>query len=114
MAVFDAAALHILTADVEEKIDVRAKMGSSLIVGDRFDFTEVEVQRFFEQGFAVPGNAGFGDEGALRKAGIDVGDDLFRSCQRTSFVILIVRIENLHVFAQDDGLDRRRTASMPR
>ena len=78
-------------------------------MGNRFDFAKIEVQRFFEQGFAVAGNAGLGDEGALRKAGVDVGDNLFSSCQRTSFIILIVRIEDFHVFAQDDGFDGGRT-----
>ena len=62
VAVFDAAAFHILTADVEEKIDVRAKMGSGLIVGNRFDFAKIQVERFLEQGFPVAGNAGFGNE----------------------------------------------------
>ena len=47
VAVFDAAALHILSADVEKKIDVRAKRGCGLIVGNRFDFAKIEVQRFF-------------------------------------------------------------------
>ena len=66
-------------------------------MGNRFDFAKIQVERFLEQGFPVAGNAGFGNEGALWQAGIDVGDNLFGSCQRTAFIILIMGIEDFHV-----------------
>ena len=39
MAVLQLAALHILAANVEDEINIRAEMGRCLIVGDRFYFT---------------------------------------------------------------------------
>ena len=47
MAVLQAAAFHILSADIKDEIDIRAKMGSGLIMGYRFYFTKVDVQGFF-------------------------------------------------------------------
>ena len=108
MAVFDAAAFHVLAADIKEEVDVRAEVGRCLIVGNGFDFAQVEVQRFLEQGFAVAGDAGFGDEGLFRQAAVDFGDDVLGRCQRAAFIVLVVRIKDLHVFAEDDGLDGRR------
>lgn len=108
MTVFDAAAFHVLAADIEEEVDVRAEVGRCLIVGNGFDFAQVEVQRFFEQRFAVARDAGLGDEGRFRQAAVDFSDDFLGCRQGGAFVVLIVRIENLHVFAEDDGFNRRR------
>ena len=83
-------------------------MGCRLIMGDGFDFADIEVQRFFQQGFAVARNAGLGDKRAVGQAAVHFFDDLFGGHERAAFVILIVRIEDFQVFAQQDGLDRRR------
>lgn len=108
MTIFDAAAFHVLAADIEEEVDVRAEVGRCLIVGNSFDFAQVEVQRFFEQRFAVARNAGLGDEGLFRQAAVDFSDDFLGCRQGAAFVVLIVRIEDLHIFAEDDGFNRRR------
>ena len=77
-------------------------------MGDGFDFADIEVQRFFQKGFAVARNAGLGDEGAGRQAAVHFFYDLFGGHERAAFVILIVCIEDFQVFAQQDGLNRRR------
>ncbi len=41
MPVFYAAAFHVLAANIEDKIDIRAKMSGSLVMGNGFDFTYI-------------------------------------------------------------------------
>ena len=82
-------------------------MGSGLIMGYRFYFTKVDVQGFFQQKFAVPGDTRFGDEGTFRQEPVDFGNDFLGCFQRAAFIVLIMGIENFVVFTQEDGLDRR-------
>jgi hypothetical protein len=55
-AVFYLHALHILTADVEDKIDLGTEIFGTLIMGNGFNFADVNFQGFFDQTFTISGN----------------------------------------------------------
>lgn len=57
MTVFEAAALHVLSADIEDEIDVGAEMGGCFIMGYGFDFAQVDMEGFLQQEFAISCNA---------------------------------------------------------
>ena len=54
-AVLHKEALHILTAYVQKEFDAGNEKVGGAIMGDRFDFARINIQRRLKQRFAVTG-----------------------------------------------------------
>ena len=60
----DLEAFDVLTADIDDEIDVGAEMAGRLEMGDGLDETIIDAQRGLDEVFAIPGDRG-GDDLAL-------------------------------------------------
>ena len=107
MSVFQTAAFHILSADIENKIHLRAEVGRRLIMGNRFHLTQVDVEGFFQEKFAVSRDSGFGNKCVFRQDGINFFYNRLCRVQRAAFIVLIAGVKNFAVIAHNNSLDRR-------
>ena len=102
--ILDLEALHILSADVDDEIDIRHEVFGGGEVGHRLHQTVIAAEGILDQLLAV---AGGGHAGHL-KAGmllVDL-DELFPDQgQRVAEVRLIVGVQDLALFVHDHQLD---------
>ena len=53
--ILDADAFHILSADIENAVDLRVEKGSRIVVGNGLDFALVQAEGRFQKGFSISG-----------------------------------------------------------
>ncbi len=100
---------HVLSADVQNEIDVRLEVVRSLIVCDCFDFSEIGLQGAFDQMFTVSGRACLGNRDVFRQMPVHFRQDVNRLLKRITVIVAVPRVKNLLVFAHQDDLGRRRS-----
>ena len=102
--ILDLEALHILSADVDDEIDVRHEVFGGGEVGHRLHQTVIAAEGILDQLLAV---AGGGHAGHL-KAGmllVDLNELFPDQGQRVAEVRLIVGVQDLALFVHDHQLD---------
>ena len=95
--VLDADALHVLSADVQDAVDVRIKKFSGIVVGDRLDFPLVQHERGFDQRLTVTGRACACDLDSVRHVGINLLDRIDRRLERIALIAPVCGIEEFSV-----------------
>ena len=107
-AVFDLEALDVLSADVDDEVDVRVKVERCLEVRHRLHDAEVDLERRAHHLLAVARDARAADDDPVADEMIDLAQLVRDDVQRLSVVGLIMRIEDLAVGRDEHELGRRR------
>ena len=105
--VFNADALHILSADVEDTVDLGVKKGCGIVMGDRLHLSLIQKESGFQERLAVARGAAAGDPGTFGKEAVDLGDRVDGSPDRAAVVIAVKRIEQGPVLTDQSQLGRR-------
>ena len=105
--VVDAEAFDILSADVNDEIDVGTEFLRRGIMRDRFDNAAVDAEGFFDDILAVAGD-GRACKPDAGESFVDAGEIFADSRNGVSVIRLIHRIKNVAVCISDDSLDCRR------
>ena len=71
--VFDADALHILAADIEDTVYLGVEEGGGIIMGNGLDLTLIQKKGCLEQGLAVAGGTAADDSGVCGEQAVDLG-----------------------------------------
>ena len=101
--ILDLEALHILAADVDDKIDIRHKVFGGRKVGHRFHQTVITAERVFHQLLAI---AGCGHTGHLQARVLLVNFEqlLPDQGQRVAEVGLVIGVQDLALLVHDHQL----------
>ena len=110
-AVSDLHALHVLTADVDDEIHIRAEILRGLEVSHRLDLAEIDTQRGADDVLAVTGHAAVRDIGLRRHLLIELLNDIDSALNRIALVTGIVGIDHLSFFVDKNRL-RSRTSGI--
>ena len=105
--VLDLDALHILSADIQDTVDLRVEEGSGVVVGDGLDLSLIQHKGSLHQRFAVSGGTGPCDVRVLREQGIDLLDRRDHSLQRIAVVVGVEGIEQFTVLRHESCLGGR-------
>ena len=100
---------HVLSADVQNKIDVWLEVVCCLIVSNRFDFSEIGFQSAFDQMFTVSGRACFGNRDVFRKMLVHFRQNINRLLKRITVIVAVPSVKNFLVFAHQNDFGRCRT-----
>ena len=101
--ILDLDTFHILTADIEDTVDLRIKESGCIIVRYSFNLALVKHQSSFDQCFTVTGGAGVGDPGSVRHLGIDFLHGTDGGCQWIPVVVVIERIQQGTIFTDQSS-----------
>ena len=104
-AVLNAAAFHVLSADIQNGGHVGKEMLGAPVVGHGFHFSHVRLQGPFDELFAVACDTGTGNGDPFRQFAVQVGENLFRPCQRCALVAAVIFVQNAALFVQKHRLD---------
>ena len=104
--VLDFNALHILSSDVQDTVHVRLKECRRVVVGNRLYFTFVQHEGGFDKRLPVTGGAGVDDLDSFRKLAVNVFDCRDRRSQGISLIVMIERIKQSSVLADESGFCR--------
>ena len=107
--VFDPDTLHVLSADVQDTVDLRVEKGRRVVVGDGLDFALVQKERGLEKGFAVTGRAAADDPGVRGKQAAELCDRRNGSPDRAAVIIGIEGVEQGPVLPDEGKLRGRGT-----
>ena len=106
--VFNLEALDVLTADVDNKVDVGTEFERGGKVRDGFDYAVIELQARFYQLFAIARNRRGGYRNSLAHESVELlqffGDDV----ERLAAVFDVVAEKKLLIFGQEHDLGRGR------
>ena len=104
-AVLQAAAFHILTADIEDGGHVRAEMARRPVVGHGLHLAGIGGECFAEQIFPVAGDAGPADTGACGELAVQIGNDGLGAVEGIAPVVSVVFIEDAALCIEEHRLD---------
>ena len=104
-AVLDAAAFHILAADIQNGGDVGKEMPGTPVVGHGFYFAHIRLESPLDEFFAVAGHAGTGNDSPLGQFAVEVGKNLSGTGQGRAFVAAVIFVQNAAFLIQKHGLD---------
>ncbi len=90
--VLDADALHVLSADVENTVNVGIEEGRRVVVRDGLDFALIQKESRLKQSFPVTGGAAAHNMGVLGKELLDLLNGPDGSPDRASLVAAVERI----------------------
>ena len=107
-SIFDAAAFHILSADIQNGGYVGKEMLRPAIMSHGFHFTDIGLEGPFDQFFAITGDAGAGNGYAFRKLCVEVGEDFSRSGERRAFISCVVFVKNISIPIEEDRFNGGR------
>ena len=105
-AVSDLHALHILTADIDDEINIRAEVLRGLEVRHGLDLSEINAERGTDDIFAVTGNTAVRDICFRRHLLIELLNDIYRTLYRITLVTCVVGIDHLAFFVDQNCLSR--------
>ena len=103
-AVPDPDALHVLSADVENAVDVRIEVGGSVIVCNGFHLAAVQLKGSLHQGFSIAGGAAACDFHLFRHQPVEFCDAADGRMNGRTVVGGIKGPEKLAVFADERKL----------
>ena len=101
--ILDFDTFHILTADIEDTVYLRIKESGCIIVRYGLNLALIQHQSGFDQCFTVTGGTGVSDPGSIRHLRIDFLYGTDRGCQRISVVVVIERIQQGTILADQSG-----------
>ena len=107
--VLDAHALHVLSADVEDKINTGQEFLRRLVMRHRLDNPVVRVKAGLDQPFSVSGYGCIGDIARSRQLLVELRQQLLGRLQRVSLVVAVKREHELFVLVDQRGFGRGRT-----
>ena len=90
--VFDLDTFPILTADIQNAVDIRREEGCCVIMCHSFHFAFIQQKSRFHQCFTIACGAGMLDHSPFRKLGINILDRGDRCLQRVTVVRAVERI----------------------
>ena len=90
--VFDLDTFHILTADIQNTVNVRREESCGVIMCYGFDFAFIQQKSCFHQGFAISCGAGMLDHSTFRKLRINIFDRGDCCLQRITVVGAVERV----------------------
>ena len=99
--VLDFHALHVLTADIQNKRNARQELFRAFVVRHGLDFTGIDFICRPNQAFSVAGNHRPADICFFRERPVHFQQNIPNHCQRVSLVILVV-FENQFLVPIDD------------
>ena len=99
-----AHALHVLTADVQNKINPRQELLGSLIVSHGFDYAVIGVKTCLYETFPVASHRGISDICTLREQRIYFLEHLSGGGQRVALVAFVEAVEQPFIFVYDSSL----------
>ena len=108
--VADFEAFDVLTADVDDEINIRAEMACRAEVRDRLDQTEIHAECVLNQCFAVAGDRRGNNMYAVAAEFVQLGELLADNVRRIALVGLVVVEQNLVVLADEHQFRGRRAA----
>ena len=112
-AVLDAHTLHVLSADVEDKVHTRQEFLRRLVMRHRLDNPVVRIKTGLDQPLPVSGYGRIGDIARSRQLLVELRQQLLGRLQRVSLVVAVKRIDELFVLVNQCGLGRGRTGVDP-
>ena len=107
--VFQADALHILTADVQHAVHIPVKEGGGGAVGNGLHLALVQVEGGFQQRLAVACRAGAGNAGGTGEPGFQIPDGGFGRLNGVTLIIGIEGIEQLPLLTNQSHFCGGRT-----
>ena len=102
--VADFEALDVLTANVDDEINIRAEMARRAEVRDRLDQTEIHAEGILDERFAVAGDRRGHDMYAVAAQLVQLGELLADNVRRIALVGLVVVEQNLVVLTDEHQL----------
>ena len=102
-------ALHVLTADVQNKINPRQELLGSLIVSHGFDYAVIGVKTCLYETFPVASHRGICDICTLREQRIYFLEHLSGGGQRVALVAFVEAVEQPFIFVYDSSLGGSRS-----
>ena len=108
--VADLEAFDVLSADVDDEIDVRAEMARRAEVRDRLDQTEVHAEGVLDERLAVAGDRAGYDMYAVAAQLVELCQLLADDIRRVALVGLVVVEQDLVILADQHQLGRGRAA----
>ena len=105
-AVFDLEALDVLTADVDDEIDLRVKRARRVEVRHRLYDAVIDGKRVFDDVFAVAGRRA-GADLRLRETRVNFKQEFTHQRDRVAAVRHIARTNNIAVLIRHNGFNGR-------
>ena len=105
--VFDADALHVLSADIQDAVDFRVKESGRIVVGDGLDLSFVQKEGCLEQGFTVACGAAADNFRVPGQQAVDLRHGRNRSPDRAAVIIAVKRVKEGAVLADQGKLGGR-------
>ena len=103
-AVLDAQALHVLAANVQNKLDAGQERLGAAQVRDGLDLAGVGLERLDEQRLAIAGGGHVTDGAARGNVVVEIGHDDLGSTQDVTVVVAVPGMQQLAVLAHERGL----------
>ena len=91
--ILDADTFHILTADVQNEVNIGFEELCRFVVGNCFNIAQIDHQRFFDEAFTVACYAGVTDDYVFGHHVVHFIQALHDNIQRAAFVACIERIQ---------------------
>ena len=104
--VFDFDAFHVLPADIENAVDLRVKERGRIVVGNSFDFSFVETESGFQQGFSIPGGTAVGDGRVFGQKFLQFQDRPLRRQDGGALVVVVIGEQEASVFGDERQFGR--------
>ena len=106
-AVFHAQALHVLTADVEDELDVGQHLTRAAQVGDGLDFAGIDAQSLEQQALAVARDRRMLDRDRLfADFSVKLFEGRASAAEHIALVGHVVAPKNLAILADEHGFER--------
>ena len=103
-AVLDAQALHVLAADVQDKLDAGQECLGAAQVRDGLDLAGIGLESLDEQRLAVARGGHVADGAAGRDVVVEIGHDDLGRAQDVAVVVAVPGMQQLTVLAHECGL----------
>lgn len=103
--VLDAAAFHVLSADVQNGGYIGKEMTGASVVGHGFHFAYIAGEGTLDEIFPVAGDTGAADNGFFGETAVQIGKNLLGSGKRSALIAVIKFIQDFSVLIQEHCLD---------
>ena len=103
-AVLDAQALHVLAADVQDKLDAGQECLGAAQVRDGLNLAGIGLEGLDEQCLAVARGGHVADGAACRDMVVEIGHDDLGRAQDVTVVVAVPGVQQLAVLAHERGL----------
>ena len=107
--ILDFHALHVLSADIENKVDARKEFLCRLVMRHRLDDSVVGSECSLNKTLSISGNGRICNVSIRRKHTVKFVKHQLRSFQRITFVVSVERIYKVLVLIDQRGLGCSRS-----